>query len=604
MFRSVAIIAALIVVFCSSVSGQLTSEDITALKERAAEEGWTFTVSENPATQHSLTELCGLSEPTDWRETGNFDPCTPTRALPVSFDWRAQGGCTPVKYQGGCGSCWAFSTVGALECNILIRDGTTVDLSEQYLVSCNTSGWGCDGGWLAHDYHQWRPDPCGGVGAVLEEHLPYVALDLPCYCPYPHDYLIDSWAYIGSQSGVPSINSLKQAIVDYGPISVCVTANSAMQAYSGGIFNACSVDDINHAVVLVGWDDSQGENGVWIMRNSWSSGWGEGGYMRIEYYCSRIGYGGAYVDYIGGASFEADTRVGWAPFEAAFTGMSGLEVDTWTWDFGDGGSAHIQSPSHVYEERGLYDVTIQVDVGGDIRSRTRNQYIAALADTLRGADILYDPECDVEVVISAINTIPLREIAIPVLYSGDIELVFDSFATTGCRTDYFEEQTQIQYVPSSKKMYFRLITSLAGSSPDLDPGSGDLLRLWFHVEGTPSYNQETSIILSGYTSGVVERRPIFRGAMAEYEARVVDGLVAYSTCCEGIRGNMDGDPEELITISDLVYLVDYMFNNGPACACYEESDINGDDSDPIDVADLVHLVDYMFNEGAPPSPCF
>ncbi len=604
MFRSVLVTVAVLLVFSGSVSGQLTGEDITALRERGAQEGWTFTVNENPATQYPLNELCGLTEPPNWRETADFDPCTPTRALPSSFDWRAQGGCTPIKNQGGCGSCWAFSTVGALECNILIRDGATVDLSEQYLVSCNTSGWGCDGGWLAHDYHQWRPDPCGGVGAVLEEHAPYVAYDSPCYCPYPHDYLIDSWAFIGPQWGVPSINSLKQAIVDYGPISVCVTANSAMQGYGGGIFNACSAGDINHAVVLVGWDDNQGQNGIWIMRNSWSPGWGEGGYMRMEYNCSRIGYGGAYVDYIGGASFEADIRVGWAPFEATFTGMSGLEVDAWAWDFGDGGSAHVQSPSHIYEERGLYDVTVEIDANGDIRSRTRNQYIAALADTIRGVDMRYDMESDVEVVISATNTIPLREITIPVLYSGDIELVFDSFTTSGCRTDYFEEQAQIQYVPSSKKMTFSLITSVVGSSSDLQPGSGDLLKLWFHIVGTPSFGQETSILLSGYTSGLMERRPIFKGGMAEYEAKVVDGRVAYITCCNGIRGNVDGDSEELVDISDLVFLVDYMFNSGPGCECHDESDINGDGSDPVDVADLVHLVDYMFNGGPLPLPCF
>jgi len=70
-------------------------------------------------------------------------------ALPSSYNWCDLGGCTPVRDQGACGSCWAFGTVGPLESAILIEDGFSKDLSEQWLVSCNTDGWGCNGGWWA-----------------------------------------------------------------------------------------------------------------------------------------------------------------------------------------------------------------------------------------------------------------------------------------------------------------------------------------------------------------------------------------------------------------------------------------------------------------------
>jgi hypothetical protein len=101
--------------------------------------------------------------------------------------------------------------------------------------------------------------------------------------------------------------AMKQAIMQYGPISVAVHANSAMQAYNGGIFNGCANGEINHGVVLVGWDDDQGTDGVWIMRNSWGTGWGEdGGYMRMPYGCSYIGYGACYVDYAGMAGLSFD----------------------------------------------------------------------------------------------------------------------------------------------------------------------------------------------------------------------------------------------------------------------------------------------------------
>jgi hypothetical protein len=298
--ESFILMLSLLVLWSGTIFAQgLSSADISALKKQGEMEGWTFTVGENSATNRSLEELCGLVEPEGWWINARFDPCIPGRNLPDAFNWCDSGGCTPVKNQGSCGSCWAFGTVGPLECNIKIRDGVTVDLAEQWLVSCNSDGWSCGGGWWAHDYHEWKTDYCGGTGAVLEADFPYVASDVPCNCPYPHEYLIDDWAFIGSEYGIPPVDNIKQAIMDHGPVSVAVYANSAMQAYTGGIFNGCGSGSINHAVVLVGWDDNQGTNGVWIMRNSWGSGWGEGGYMRIPYDCSSIGYAACYVDYPG-----------------------------------------------------------------------------------------------------------------------------------------------------------------------------------------------------------------------------------------------------------------------------------------------------------------
>ncbi|MCK5458426.1 MAG: hypothetical protein KAI20_00925 [Thermoplasmatales archaeon] len=286
-----------------TILGKLTSEDIATMQEQAEIEGWTFTVGENSATQYPLDQLCGLVEPENWWVDADFDPCEPTRDLPEQFDWRDVDGIdytTPVKNQGSCGSCWAFGTVGPLESNILIHDGEEVDLSEQWLVSCNRNGWSCDGGWFAHDYHQWKTDPFNDTGAVLEENFLYDASDLPCDGPYPHDYFIDSWKYIGWAQSIPQVDSIKQAILDYGPVSVAVAVDSAFGAYTSGVFYS-NYTGINHAVTLVGWNDNfywEGEYyGVWILRNSWSPDWGDNGHMYIMYNSSRVGYAACYVDY-------------------------------------------------------------------------------------------------------------------------------------------------------------------------------------------------------------------------------------------------------------------------------------------------------------------
>ncbi|MGB5932505.1 MAG: C1 family peptidase, partial [Anaerolineae bacterium] len=218
--------------------------------------------------------------------------------LPPSFNWCDAGGCTPVQNQGNCGSCWAFGTVGPFESKILIHDALTKDLSEQYLLSCNTDGWTCDGGWWAHDYHLDKiPPGQSDAGAVYEADFPYVASQVACIPSLDHHEKIDSWAFVGPEYGTPSAADIRQAIYDHGPVSVAVCAGSAFQSYTTSVFEtneSCFPYDVNHAVVLVGWDDA---DGAWILRNSWGSGWGESGYMRIQYGISNVGYSANYIVY-------------------------------------------------------------------------------------------------------------------------------------------------------------------------------------------------------------------------------------------------------------------------------------------------------------------
>jgi C1A family cysteine protease len=307
------LIAALLVLPHSGIAQ--TAEDAVSPGLRARletlsseAEGYSYRVAYNPAMEFSLDQLCGLEEPADWQETARVRKLGSLQALPSSFDWRDVG-LPPVRNQGGCGSCWAFGTVGALESRIMIQSGSAVDLSEQYLVSCNESGWDCGGGWWAHDYHEWKM-PAGELeaGAVLEADFPYVASNAACGSPHDHAYRIDNWAYVSGYGS--DIEEIKQAIYQYGPVSAAVAVGPAFQGYSEGVFDndeSGSVG-INHAIVLVGWDDAYswdgGTYGVWILRNSWGSGWGEGGYMYITYGTSQVGYSANYVEYVGGPEFR------------------------------------------------------------------------------------------------------------------------------------------------------------------------------------------------------------------------------------------------------------------------------------------------------------
>jgi len=301
--RCAGALAAALCLYAVPAPAQLTAEDVAALRAEGAAKGWTFTVGESAATHRALESLCGFKVTEEWAAA--FPPYEPpagkaAKDLPSALDWRDLGGVPAVRDQGPCGSCWAFSMLGAVESAILINDGLEVDLSEQWLVSCNREGFGCSGFIFVFDYlvnhpgDYWK-DLCGQSGAPLEADFPYLAYDAECTCPHPRRYWIHSYGSAGH-----SVEAMKQSILDYGPISVSLIANGAFQAYSGGVFNACAqggVLDVNHAVVLVGWDDALGTEGVWILRNSWDDDWGMDGYMYIEYGCSQVGAFAARVDY-------------------------------------------------------------------------------------------------------------------------------------------------------------------------------------------------------------------------------------------------------------------------------------------------------------------
>jgi cathepsin L len=203
-------------------------------------------------------------------------------------DWRTAGKVPPIRNQGGCGSCWAFAVMGAYESSYLIRNNTMPDTSEQAMLSCSGPG-SCAGGW-PHDALNWLV----ASGTDKEADYPYTGTSGGCHGFTP-EFKAAAWGWVDNNVDLPTVAQLKQALFTYGPIEVLVWVSGQFQAYTGGVFTQAAPNPgaLNHAVVLVGWDDAKG---AWIMRNSWGTGWGETcgygterGYMYIKYGAANIG---------------------------------------------------------------------------------------------------------------------------------------------------------------------------------------------------------------------------------------------------------------------------------------------------------------------------
>ncbi|CAG9762595.1 unnamed protein product [Ceutorhynchus assimilis] len=197
-----------------------------------------------------------------------------------SVDWREKGQVGPVKDQGHCGSCWAFSVTGSTEAAFFRKNGKLTSLSEQQLIDCVTANYGCSGGYMNEAILYVKEK-----GLQTEESYPYKGID--GNCQYNSSKIVAKISdYV---SIVKDESALLEAVATIGPTSVNIDA-SFLGAYHSGIYEDkwCSPDAINHVVLVVGYGTDNGED-YWIAKNSWGSDWGENGFFRIKRGANQCG---------------------------------------------------------------------------------------------------------------------------------------------------------------------------------------------------------------------------------------------------------------------------------------------------------------------------
>jgi C1A family cysteine protease len=276
------------------------SEDVTTLNMMIQQSGAKWTATETWVSRLSAAEkanLLGVGDEGCHPSGITAAPRAVGAPVPSTLDWRNYNGnnyVTPVKNQGGCGSCWAFASTAGLEAATLITENkpnTNLDLSEQVLVSCSPAG-SCFGGYI-DDAATYVRD----TGLPVESCDPYTATDGQCSSACTDwrssTYKIQNWHWVFMPGSEATPDVLENELNNYGPLVTTMAVFNDFFNYGGGIYSYTMGPFAGyHAVLIVGYDHP---NQYFIVKNSWGATWGEQGYFRIAYsqLKSGVGFGGA-----------------------------------------------------------------------------------------------------------------------------------------------------------------------------------------------------------------------------------------------------------------------------------------------------------------------
>jgi C1A family cysteine protease len=574
--------------------------------------------------------------------------------LPSHWDWREHGAVTPIRDQGDCGSCYTFGAIGNIESKLLLDGRGAFDLSENNAKECNWYSASCNGGsyfMLANLFSQ--------KGVVLEECDPYQPSDVDCKTNCSYLMTLLDWR-VFSVFSVPTPEVIKSYIYTYGPVYAGFWLGedgsswlTELLAYDGTytLYNPNPVAGYGHAILIIGWDDSlshAGGRGGWIVKNSWGTDWGgpcgygtEPGYFTIAYGTAGIGGGASFIAdyqpydpnggiklYDEGSSVDAygfGTTDAWGMAKFVFSEATKVtrveflvldataDVDVYIYDDFTGGvlsNLLATSLDKSFPEAGYHSIVLPaplaVTAGSDIyaavhfRTVSYGYPVAVDRDGPRAAgntfissngtawydlnDYRYDA------------TIRVRYSSAPCVDSdhdgyGDPNYAGNSCPPDNCPGTYNPDQLDSDHDGLGDACdNCPTVANVDQTDTDGD-GIGDACDNCTDTDhdgsGDPGYAANTCAVDNCPTIANPDQADTDQDGTGD------------ACCCKNLTGNVDGDTDDIVDISDLTAMVDYLFAGKEISGCPNENDI--DRSGAVDISDLSTLVDYLFSTGSLPS---
>jgi C1A family cysteine protease len=622
---------------------------IEQLQKLIDEKGYNWTAGRSWVSELSDEEfdhLLGYKPPRGYKEWLEKQPKLTAKlgvVFPPVFDWRDSNIVTPVKNQGGCGSCWDFAATGAFEAAVKKYDHIEYNLSEQQVLSCNIyTDEGCGGAWAETAYELFQR-----YGAILESSMPYQADDnVSCTQElYPVVAKLKGWQYVNND-----INSIKQALLT-GPVYSTFDVYSDFSDYSTGCYQHTSgYYRGGHAIVIVGWDDNScgTGQGAWICKNSWGSTWGGlGGYFYIKWGNCYIGdntvlplyppdpvtltYENHQVSEVTGDGDEIpepgetislSVNLKNSGPQSATSVSATLSTATPGITITDATATFPDIPSNQIKNTDSPHFTLAIDPSVEAGTRM-NFSLNIICDQGSFSASLFD-------------------------FTGELDTIFfdDMETDRGWTTGFFENRSDWQRgtpgggglpdpetVHSGTKIWgnnlngnyvdtaYNFLNSPVINCLGVEKTHLRYYRwlscekgLWDHSkilvngnlvwENDPNNDQidyeweYQDIDISAYADNnpsVQIRYELDSDQYLHLGGWNIDdfALVGISRY---IRGDVNGDSK--ISVSDVVYIINYLFKGGPVPVPQEAGDANCDG--PINVSDVIYLINYLFKGGPEP----
>ena len=595
-----------------------TLSELAAVRKAIEEKGASWIAGETWVSQLPPEErraLCGEISVRTLGKLPDDEQVLRYPSHPERFDWRDVNGenwTTPIRNQGGCGSCAAFSAIGAMEAVADIYFGDphlNLNLSEQHLFSCGC-GACCETGWTVSEACEYLTD----YGVPDEGCFAYSGNDLSCNwtCSDWESRVtkISCWNWVGNTSHVSTTAGIKEKLLE-GPLAASMTVYSDFNYYSGGVYeHVTGGEEAGHGIVIVGWDDTT-EPPCWICKNSWGTGWGEsgggeaGGWFRIKMGTNHCGIEEGVIFMRMGDLPDVDISENFHNFETVETG----ETSEWILPVNNNGAAVLE----------IYDVSIELEDFGIIPSNFPQfvnpgeslplTYIFSPSTTEIQAFIstIYTNDCrepelyirlmgmgaeTKKVVIELMGLcgmpgehlhlpidldnqnyqdIPCSQVELSIIY--DETLININEVTSTERTQNLNFFTWEVNAPGTLK-----VTALDTTGIMIDVGTGSIADISLSIAGGGHFGQVAQVTIQEH---------LVLDAMGEaVQAETQDGYVG--VYCRG-DVNLDGR----INVLDMVKTVNFILNVGEPPTEYQlwAADCSGDGN--IDISDIVGMVEAM-----------